>query len=228
VHPRPWAVGLVAAVALILAGCGSGAEARQSTSPGAGGAVSLSQRFGGIPQHAAFLGSPRAPYRMVEFVDLQCPYCARFDRDVLPAVVERFVRPGRLRLELSPIAVLGPDSAAAGAAAVAAGMQDRMWQFADLLYRNQGPENSGYVTPAFVARIAAAVPGLDARRVGRQLVSAPVSGRLADDLRAARTARVTETPTFWLGRTNEVLAPFAGRLLARRDFLRRLDAAIGG
>jgi protein-disulfide isomerase len=165
---------------------------------------------------------------MVEFADLQCPFCARFDRDVLPAVVRRFVRPGRLRIELRPIVLLGAASAPAGAAAVAAGNQGRMWQFADLFYRNQGPENSGYVTDAFVARVAAAVPGLSPPRLRRDLPSRAVRSIMIANARLAYTARVTGTPNFRVGRTNGALLPFLGRQLEPQDFVRRLAAAIGG
>src|SRR6185503_13711757 len=99
--------------------------------------------------------------------DLQCPFSARFHRDVLPAVIERFVRTGLVRVELRPIAFLGPDSASAAAATVAAGLQDHMWQFADLAYRHQGAENSGYVTPTFLGGLARATPGLDRERFRR-------------------------------------------------------------
>jgi protein-disulfide isomerase len=214
---RASAAGFLVAVALISAGCGGGGRMQRAE-----------REFAGIPQHGAALGSPAAAYTMVEFVDLQCPYCARFDRDVLPAVIQRFVGPGRLRLELKPIPAIGPESAPAGAATIAAGMQDRMWQFADLFYRNQGPENSGYVTQAFVARVAGAVPGLDASRLSRELASGPVRAILTENAREAQTARITGTPGFRLGRTGGVLAPFEGRGLARSDFLRRLAATIAG
>jgi protein-disulfide isomerase len=222
-RPRLLAVSLL----LGLTGCGARDQPRaREPLATAHGATKLAERFARIPQRRAVFGSPRAPYTMVEFVDLQCPYCARFDRDVLPAVIERFVRPARLRLELRPIRLLGPESATSGAATVAAGLQDRMWQFADLFYRNQGRENSGYVTEAFVARIAAAVPGLDARRLRRDLTSARVRRILVDNERSARTARIAGTPTFRVGPTGGVLERFDGRRLERRDFVRRLEAAL--
>ena len=161
---------------------------------------------------------------MIEFVDLQCPYCAKFDREVLPAVIERFVRTGRLRLELRPLRRLGPQSASAGAAVVAAGMQDRMWEFADLFYRNQGRENSGYVNAAFLRRLAVAVPGLDAVKLRRDLVAARET--LVANERSAQTARIYGTPNFRLGPTGGVLLRFDGRLLERRDFVRRVESAL--
>ena len=99
------AVALLVGVALLVAGCGDtgGSQSTQKErrgSAGVRGAAGLPARFDGVPQSGAFLGSPRAPFTLIEFADLQCPYCAQFDRDVLPAVIDRFVRPGRLRLEL--------------------------------------------------------------------------------------------------------------------------------
>jgi 2-hydroxychromene-2-carboxylate isomerase len=138
------------------------------------------------------------------------------------------VRTRRLRIELRPIAFLGPDSAKGAAATVAAGMQGRMWQFADLFYRNQGRENSGYVTPGFVGRIAEAVPGLDIARLRRASGSRELRLELEANARSARTAGITGTPGFRLGRTGGVLTTFEQGPIERRDFLRRLEAAIGG
>jgi protein-disulfide isomerase len=224
------ALALLAGAALLLAaGCGGQAErsGHATTRPAkVRGATGLAGRFDGVPQSGAFLGSPRAPYTMVEFADLQCPYCARFDRDVLPTVIERFVRPGRLRLQLRPIRVIGPQSGPSGAVAVAASLQNRMWQFADLFYRNQGVENSGYVTDAFLGRIAGAVPGLDEARLRRDSPSAGVANTILENERSSRTARIYGTPNFRLGRTGGVLVEFEGRLLRRDDFVRRLRAVL--
>ena len=172
------------------------------------------------------LGRPDAPYTLVEFADLQCPFCAQFDRDVLPAVIERFVRPGRLRIELRPVAFLGPDSSTGAAATVAAGEQDRMWQFADLWYRNQGPENSGYATPEFLGRIARAA-SLDFDRWQRQSNSPELIAILERNARAAQTARISGTPQFRLGRTGGTLTPFVDRSTGRAAFVRALERELG-
>jgi protein-disulfide isomerase len=91
---------------------------------------------------------------MVEFVDLQCPFCAQYTRDVLPTLINRYVRPGKLSIELRPLTFIGDDSRVAGQAAAAAAQRNRLWQFADLFYLNQGPENSGYVTADFLRSLA--------------------------------------------------------------------------
>jgi protein-disulfide isomerase len=219
----------IALACAAVAGCGGGDSAQDTTSSAEEqplrGAASLDERFGGLPQEGAVLGDPDAPFTLVEFADLQCPYCARFDRRVLPAVIERFVRPGRLRIELRPVAFLGPGSSTGAAATVAAGTQDRMWQFADLFYRNQGAENSGYVTPVFLGRIANAA-GLDSDRWRKESNSPRLVATLRGNARAARTARVSGTPNFRLGRTGDVLTPFAHGPGAAEDFIPRLRRAL--
>src|SRR4051812_21784724 len=45
--------------------------------------------FAGIPQEGISLGEPSAPVTIVEFSDLQCPFCKRFAVRTLPTVIER-------------------------------------------------------------------------------------------------------------------------------------------
>ena len=215
-------------LALAIAGCGGADDDPAPEDERAlHGEATLAERFGGIPQDGAILGRPEAPYTLVEFADLQCPFCAHFDRDVLPAVIERFVRPGKLRIELRPVAFLGPDSATGAAATLAAGEQDRMWQFVDLWYRNQGPENSGYATPEFLSRIGRAA-SLDLDRWQGQSNSPELIATAEDNERAARTARIYGTPQFRLGPTGGTLTPFASRNTGRAPFVRALKARLEG
>jgi protein-disulfide isomerase len=222
---RRLAAALLAAIA--LAGCGDdgGGPAEGPAEKPLRGEAALDARFGGIPQDGSALGRADAPFTLVEFADLQCPFCARFDREVLPSVIERFVRPGRLRIDLRPVSFLGRDSSTGAAATVAAGFQGRMWHFADLWYRNQGPENSGYATPQFLGRIARAA-GLDFDRWQRESNSDRLVGILERNTRAARTARVTGTPNFRVGRTGGVLTPLAQGPGAADDFVPRLERTL--
>lgn len=92
--------------------------------------------FGGIAQDGTALGSPLAPVTLVEFADLQCPYCARFALGTLPALVRDYVRTGRLKIVFTGLAFIGPESETALRAATAAGRYNRLWNIVDALYRS--------------------------------------------------------------------------------------------
>jgi thioredoxin family protein len=214
--------------ALVLVGCGDrlgSSPVNLQAAPALHGVASLPARFDGVSQTGDALGSARAPYTLFEFADLQCPFCARFDRDVLPAVIQQFVRSGRLRIELHPIVFIGPQSVPAAAAALVAGMSNRMWQFADLFYRNQAIENSGYVTPQFIDRLAAAVPGLGVAPMHRASSRRRALSALANNVGLSHSADVVATPDFLLGRTGDVPLQFIRGTRTRSEFVRRLRAA---
>ena len=155
------AIAFISGVLLYISLSGDGDGARME------GGEEAEALFAGMPQDGKLLGSPRAGVVMAEFADLQCPFCAQYAGDVLPDLVRRYVRPGRVQMELNVVRFLGPDSDPAARATVAAGLQDKMWQFAEVFYRNQGIENSGYVDEEFTRDVAAAVPGLDVERLIR-------------------------------------------------------------
>jgi protein-disulfide isomerase len=66
------------------------------------------------------------------------------------------------------------------------------------MYRNQGPENGGYVTETYLKAIAAAIPGADLRRALAERSSPAVARELSEDEALARAAGVHATPTFLL------------------------------
>ncbi len=74
-----------------------------------------------IPQRGAVLGDPDAPVTVVEFADLQCPYCKIASDTVVPEIVERYVRNGDAKLVFRDVAFIGDDSLRAGQLAAAAG-----------------------------------------------------------------------------------------------------------
>jgi len=119
--------------------------------------AAVARLLDGIPQRQMTLGDPKAPVELIEFGDLQCPVCATYSEEVLPEVMETRVRKGKVKIDFRNLTIIGPESVAAGAAALAAGTQGRGWSFVDLFYRNQGDENSGYADDdAFLKAIAKA------------------------------------------------------------------------
>jgi protein-disulfide isomerase len=194
----------------------------QSGSSGGGGAPNPG-RFRGIPQHGLVLGNPDAPLTMVEFADLQCPFCAQYDRDVLLTIVKRYVRTGKLRLELRLLTFIGPDSVRMARVAEAAAGQERAWPLVDLIYHNQGEENSGYATTAYLRKLMAQVPGLDGGQALGDSSSAAVAAPLRDAQTAAHRAGIDSTPSFLIGPTGGRLAPLSPSALEPSAFTGPID-----
>ena len=214
------ALALDVVVAAVVAGPSGGRDAG-SPAPAAASAT-----FDGIPQDGISLGSPTAPAVLTEFADLQCPFCATYARDVLPAVIDRYVRSGRLRLELQVLTFLGEDSVRAGALAAAAARQDRLWPFTDAFYRSQGPENSGYATDAFLRTTAEATRGLDVARAFGDRDRPRVLAALAEAERTAGALGVDHTPSFHLRRGDGPARPLEPSALTADAFTAALDEAL--
>src|ERR1700730_10245852 len=146
-----------AITAVLVAVLSSGSTSQLAPGRPVPGAAKTLALFAGIPQRGIALGDPHAPVTLVEFGDLQCPSCAIFANDALPKIVSRYVRPGRVQLVFRALDFIGRDSQRAANMAEALGAQNHLWQFVDLAYRNQGLENSSYVTDTYLRALAGAI-----------------------------------------------------------------------
>jgi len=190
-------LGLLAALAVVVvavavAAAGSGGA---NSGKGGGSAAAAESALNGIPQSGIALGSPNAPVTMVEFADLQCPFCAEYERNVFPTLLKRYVRTGKLRIELRLLRFLGRDSDRLARVAAGAAEQNQMWQFVALAYQRQGRENSGYATDEFINRLAADA-GLKRTSAG-----AAAERQVRRSEQAAKTLGIDSTPSFLIGPT---------------------------
>jgi protein-disulfide isomerase len=156
----------------------------------------VNDQLQGVPQKGMILGDPGAKQTLVEFGDLQCPVCKQYSEQVIPEIISGPVSRGEARLEFRNFVILGPQSNLAGAAAIAAGRQAKGWNFVELFYRNQGVENSGYVTDGFLTAIAkgAGVPDISQWNADRK--SKGVRQEVAKTTNQASNIGFTGTPSF--------------------------------
>lgn len=171
------------------------------------------QLLRGIPQEGNALGRPDAPVTLVNYSDLQCPFCAEWSRRAFPDLVREYVRTGKVRLEFRGLAFLGPESDTGLRAALAAGEQGKLWHVVDLLFRNQGPENSGWLTDDTLRQVGASVDGLDVQQMLDRRPS--MTPKMQEAQTAATASGINGTPSFELG-------PTGGRL--QRVQITSLDA----
>jgi protein-disulfide isomerase len=170
-------------------------------SNGLPGCQDVESLFKGIPQKGLYLGSPFAKAQMVMFIDLQCPFCQNYETTVMPTVIRKYVRTGKLRVQVEPWAFIGPDSVRGQKAMFAAAKQNKAWNFAEILYVNQSTENTGWLSDSMVAQAAASVNGLNVQKLWTDRDSGAIA-KQADDVAALAQARnVTGTPTVFVGKT---------------------------
>jgi protein-disulfide isomerase len=198
------AIALTGIVAVLIA---TGQSTAQKIAPESSAArvadAQISSMLRGIPQSGNVLGRPGAPVTLQYFGDLQCPVCRSFTVGALPSIIGRWVRAGKLRIEYQALetATVEPEVFAdQQIAALAAGKQDRMWNFLETFYREQQAEGSGYVTEGFLQGIARQVPGLGLTRWAADRKDLRLREQLAADAQTANFEALNGTPAFLIER----------------------------
>jgi hypothetical protein len=165
------------------------------------GATDVNTLFKGIPQNGLTLGDPKAPVTMVEYIDLQCPFCQQFETQVMPDIIKNYVRTGKVKVEARILAFIGADSSRGRNAMIAAATQNRAFNFAEILYYNQGVENTGWLSDAMVGQAVSSIPAIRVYDVLDHVSSASVSSQAkAFDAQGA-TDKVSGTPTLFAGKS---------------------------
>jgi protein-disulfide isomerase len=196
-------VAVVVVLIVVLAGGGSstptGVPTVGSIATGLPGSPEVDRYFKGIPQKGMTLGSPFAKVTMIEYIDLQCPFCQQFDTQVFPDIVSKYVRTGKVKVEARVVDFIGSDSSRGRKAMIAAGNQNKAFNFAEILYFNQGTENTGWLNEDMIASAAASIPGLNVPKLLADRSSSAVA-KTASDFDADMLAdKVNQTPTILVG-----------------------------
>lgn len=168
----------------------------------------------GIPEHGETLGRPSAPVTLVFYGDLECLTTRAWALAYLPGIVQRYVRPGAMKIEFRAFKTDTHDQrefVAQQTAAIAAGAQDRLWPFIETFYYEQGREYTPYVTESFLEGIAKQVPGLDLARWHRDRDGGRRSELVGEEDQSATALGFHDTPAFQLGSTGGPLKNFSGR-----------------
>jgi protein-disulfide isomerase len=225
------AVGIGIAVVLSRGGSGIPKDIPTygSLANGLPGAADVQTMFGGIPQKGLVLGKPSAPVRMVIYIDLQCPLCQEFETATWPTLVDEYVRPGKVQVEVKPWSFFGPDSARGQAAMFAAAKQNKAFNFAQILYLNQGTENTGWLSDGMVVQAAESIPGLNVPKVLSERKSGTVSAEVAAVAAAAQANKVNGTPTVFVGKTGAKTLTLVGKsgfVPTRAEVTQAFDTAL--
>jgi len=214
---------IVAVVVLIVANSGGDSGGDATNLEGVSEADSM---IAGIPQNGMVLGDPKAKVELAEYGDLQCPVCKQFSEEILPPVIERQIKNGEAKFAFHNYTIIGPQSPPAGAALLAAGEQNRGWNYLEIFYRNQGKENSGYADDEFLTAVAKAAGVKDIARWNEERKSKRLTEQVeATTTRAQSTYGFTGTPSFTIKGPSTNGVELLGTLETTEEFESAIDAA---
>ena len=175
----------------------AGADAQQGPPP-----EDLSKVYDMPVAHSPVKGDKNAPVTIVEFVDFQCPFCARFHPPVNEAL-KAYPKNVNLMVKNFPLN-FHPEARPAAKAAFAAGEQGKYWEMVDALL-----ENGRELGEAKYKELAGKL-GLDVNRFLKDWKEkdAQWEDYIEKDIALGAQVSVRGTPTFFLN----------GRKTNARDF----------
>jgi len=142
------------------------------------------------PERDHIRGPEEAAVTVLEYGDLECPYCGQAE----PVVRELLADFGELRYVWRhlPLNDVHPHAQLAAEAAEAAGAQGRFWEMHDLMFEHQDAlmlrDIIGYAQQL----------ELDMEMFKAHLKKRKGAGRIADDVESADLSGVSGTPTFFI------------------------------
>jgi len=184
---------MLLAAAPVSAATAAATPAPQATPRGAPDAVAAARAGTEAPFNV--LGREDAPLAMVEFSDMQCPYCRVYALQTFPQLKRAYIDTGKLHY--AAVSFPLPMHAYAFPAAVAArcaGEQGRFWEFRDAVFADQAQLASDPYD-ALAGKL-----GLDVAKFRTCRRDIRQDAYVREDLAMARRDGIASTPSFMLGR----------------------------
>jgi protein-disulfide isomerase len=169
------------------------------------------------------VGRADAPVTIIEFSDLQCPYCARHALNTFPQIKRNYIDTGKVRYAARdfPLA-MHPFAMPAAVATRCAGEQGKFWEYRHAVFDRQDDLDAA----PFDA--LAAELGLDVPRFAACQKDGAQADAVRADVQLAGSNGITSTPTFVVGRI--VDGVFEGETFSGAksyaDFAARIDAVL--
>jgi protein-disulfide isomerase len=168
--------------------------------------------------HAA-LGAKEAPVTIIEFTDLQCPFCARFSAQTFPELQKKYIDTGKVRFVTRDLPLtFHAQALPAAVAARCAGDQGKYWEYRERLFAGQKD-----LGDAAYNKLAAEMQ-LDAKAFATCRASPENTAAAEADRTVANTLGITGTPTFLVGTVTN--GTFSGERVTGAQPLSAFEAKI--
>jgi protein-disulfide isomerase len=142
------------------------------------------------------LGRADAPVVIVEFSDLQCPYCRRFDQQTLPWLRKEYIDTGKVRFESRDFPLeFHAQAMAAALLARCAAREGKFWELREAVFSVQGSLAADGLEQA--AKAVGLAPELRARCDSDAAI---ITQTIRAETEAGQAIGVRGTPSFLVGR----------------------------
>ena len=143
------------------------------------------------------LGRADAPLTMVEYTDLQCPFCRQFVLTSFDQIKTNWIDTGKLRYISRDFPLdIHAQAIPAARAARCAGEQEKFWEMRMALMRNANLLSADYI------KKTASDLKLDAKPFAACTASSKYEAEITAEVQEGMALGVNGTPTFVIGRSN--------------------------
>jgi protein-disulfide isomerase len=132
-------------------------------------------------------GNKNAKITIVEFSDIECPYCSRF-HETMKQIMKAYPNDVRWVFKQFPLESMHPFARKAAEGAECAGDQGKFWEYIDKLYENQSSLSNEYI------KSAALEIGLNADKFNSCLDSGKFKDKVDADMKYGQSLNVRGTP----------------------------------
>jgi protein-disulfide isomerase len=145
---------------------------------------------------AYFKGDKNAKLTLIEFTDIQWPFCGKYVRETFPQIEQEYIKTGKVKYVFRDFPLdFHKDAFKAAEALHCAGEQDRFWEMHSLVFKNQTA-----IAQSDLAKHAQTL-GLDLSKFQQCLDKGKYAAQIRSNIEDGKKAGVTGTPTFLLGVT---------------------------
>lgn len=148
--------------------------------------------------HFPALGNENAKVTIIEFSDLECPFCARFYKDALPQLTKEYIDTGKVKLYYRHFPLsFHPKAKPLAHATECANEQGKFWEMHDKIFTENDAGNLASATDATYEEWAAAV-GVDTAKFKTCFTNKTYEENITKDNTAGTDVGVSGTPTFYI------------------------------
>ena len=151
-----------------------------------------------INQGSPYYGNLSSPLVVVDFSDFQCHLCKRYVDNTEQQINSSYIQSDKAVYVFKHLPNRGFDSKNASLAAQCTNDQGKFWEFHKILYTNQGPIDSGWVSSENLKKFALQLQGFNITKFNSCFDTKKYESFIDKDIALANSLGFTETPAFMI------------------------------